>query len=62
MSADKEDRATRYHNEGQKDGAKGNYSPPHNHLLSTFTNSKQENEDHAHYKEGYEHGKSQRTK
>lgn len=65
MSKDKdkdEDRATKYHNEGQEDGAKGpgNYDPPHGWLWNTTVGSDEDRKDSESYREGYRNAINQR--
>lgn len=45
-----------YHNQGEKDGAEGNYNPP-NGIFSSF--SRTQIEENEAYDKGYSHGKGQ---
>ena len=56
-----------YHEKGQKDGANGNYNPPHSSvaeqlagLLSTTKENERDFEDKRQYDSGYENAKKQR--
>ncbi len=60
------DRATENHDKGQEDAAeRKGYNLPWNTFEVTSPlnpNTPQRQEDNQHYREGYEHGKSQRNK
>ena len=53
------ERATRIHNEGQKDGSDNKYEPPHSGLWNTTVGSDRDIEDNKSYDEGYRHARDQ---
>lgn len=54
------DRASRNHNQGERDAAEGKYDPPHGLLWNSTVGSDQDRADNKSYDKGYQNGKAQR--